>query len=201
MHIFAVSKYRKYRAGKNHLVTFKKCFCHQQSTCVSHTPNSYAEILMPSWMVFGCGTCLKCLSYEVEPSRMGFILLWKSRTDSSLSFHRLRTKMVSDTIFFLTTGVSNVELGEWNSAWLLMLLRAGSRRERLTKELGTSLMIQWLRCHVSNARGADSIPGWGVKILHASGLRSGNIEGKHSCNKLIKTPKMVYIKKKNILFL
>lgn len=77
-------------------------------------------------------------------------------------------KMVSDTIFFLTTGVSNVELEEWNSAWLLMLLRAGSCREGLTKELGTSLMIQWLRCHVSNAGGADSIPGWGARIPQAS---------------------------------
>ena len=51
-------------------------------------------------------------------------------------------KMVSAMVFFLATGVSNVELGEWNSAWLLMLLRAGSCRERLTKGLGTSLMIQ-----------------------------------------------------------
>ena len=32
---------------------------------------------------------------------------------------------------------------------------------------GTFLMVQWLTLHASNARGADSLPGWGTKILHA----------------------------------
>ena len=31
----------------------------------------------------------------------------------------------------------------------------------------TSLAVQWLRLPTSNARGVDSIPGWGTKILHA----------------------------------
>ena len=28
--------------------------------------------------------------------------------------------------------------------------------------------VQWLRHHVSNAGGADSIPGWGIKIPNAT---------------------------------
>lgn len=36
---------------------------------------------------------------------------------------------------------------------------------------GTSLAIQWLRLHASTPRGAGSIPGWGTKIPHASGLK------------------------------
>ena len=31
---------------------------------------------------------------------------------------------------------------------------------------GTSLVVQWLRLHVSTARGMGSSPGWGTKILH-----------------------------------
>ena len=31
---------------------------------------------------------------------------------------------------------------------------------------GTSLVVQWLRLHVSTARGTGSSPGWGTKILH-----------------------------------
>ena len=34
--------------------------------------------------------------------------------------------------------------------------------------LGTSLAVQWLRIHVSSARGAGLIPGWGTKIPHAA---------------------------------
>ena len=30
----------------------------------------------------------------------------------------------------------------------------------------TTLAVQWLRLHVSNAEGADSIPGQGTKISH-----------------------------------
>ena len=33
--------------------------------------------------------------------------------------------------------------------------------------LGTSLVVQWLRFHVSTAGGEGSIPGQGTKILHA----------------------------------
>ena len=32
----------------------------------------------------------------------------------------------------------------------------------------TSLAIQWLRLHSSNAGGASLIPGWGTKTLHAA---------------------------------
>ena len=34
--------------------------------------------------------------------------------------------------------------------------------------LGTSLAVQWLRLHASNAGAAGSTPGQGTKILHAS---------------------------------
>ena len=33
---------------------------------------------------------------------------------------------------------------------------------------GTSLAVQWLRLHPSNAGGAGSIPGWGTEIPHAA---------------------------------
>ena len=36
------------------------------------------------------------------------------------------------------------------------------------KDLGTSLLVLWLRLHASTAGGTDSIPGWGTKILHAT---------------------------------
>ena len=31
-----------------------------------------------------------------------------------------------------------------------------------------SLSVQWFRLHASTARGKDSIPGGGIKILHAT---------------------------------
>ena len=34
---------------------------------------------------------------------------------------------------------------------------------------GTSLVVQWLRLHVPNARSMGSIPGWGTKIPHVTG--------------------------------
>ena len=33
-------------------------------------------------------------------------------------------------------------------------------------ELGTSLVVQWLRLHASNAGGTGSVPGKGTKIPH-----------------------------------
>ena len=33
----------------------------------------------------------------------------------------------------------------------------------------SSLVVQWLRLHASNARGTGSVPSWGAKIPHASG--------------------------------
>ena len=36
---------------------------------------------------------------------------------------------------------------------------------------GTPLAVQWLRHHASTAGGTGSIPGWGTKILHATGSR------------------------------
>ena len=33
---------------------------------------------------------------------------------------------------------------------------------------GTSLSVQWLRHHATNARGTGSIPGWGLKTPHAA---------------------------------
>ena len=35
--------------------------------------------------------------------------------------------------------------------------------------IGTSLVVQRLRLHASNAGGVGSIPGWGTKIPHAAG--------------------------------
>ena len=29
-------------------------------------------------------------------------------------------------------------------------------------------MVQWLRPYIPNAQGTSSIPGWGIKILHAA---------------------------------
>ena len=33
---------------------------------------------------------------------------------------------------------------------------------------GNSLVVQWLRLHISIAEDTRSIPGWGTKILHAA---------------------------------
>ena len=38
---------------------------------------------------------------------------------------------------------------------------------RNTKNIGTFLVIQWLKIHASTAVGTGSIPGWGTKIQHA----------------------------------
>jgi len=46
----------------------------------------------------------------------------------------------------------------------------GARRKKLrgvSCETGTSLVVQWLRLHASNARDMGSIPGQGTKIPHA----------------------------------
>ena len=34
---------------------------------------------------------------------------------------------------------------------------------------GTSLVVQWLRLHASNAGGVGSVPGWGTEIPYAMG--------------------------------
>ena len=47
----------------------------------------------------------------------------------------------------------------------------------------TSLTVQWLGLHVSNAGGVGSVPGWRTKSPHAAG---------HSQN--------IYLKKSRILF-
>ena len=39
------------------------------------------------------------------------------------------------------------------------------------KILGTSLVIEWLGLHASNAGAQGSIPGWGTKIPHTGGGR------------------------------
>ena len=53
---------------------------------------------------------------------------------------------------------------------------------------GTSLVVQWLRPHASNARGTGSIPGWGTKIPHAAGYDQGKKKKKLK-NKNPKKPK------------
>ena len=67
---------------------------------------------------------------------------------------------------------------EWNRCQVENLkegpcLRGGNRGARRKKlrgvscETGTSLVVQWLRLHASNARDMASIPGQGTKIPHA----------------------------------
>ena len=48
----------------------------------------------------------------------------------------------------------------------------------------------------SNARGVGSIPNWGAKTPHALQPTNQNMKQKPYCNKLIKTLRMVHIKKK-----
>ena len=38
---------------------------------------------------------------------------------------------------------------------------------QIKNKRGTSLVVQWLRLHASNAGGVGLIPGWGTKIWHA----------------------------------
>jgi len=37
--------------------------------------------------------------------------------------------------------------------------------------LGNSLLVQWLGLHASTAKGASLVPGWGTKILNATGRK------------------------------
>ena len=37
--------------------------------------------------------------------------------------------------------------------------------------MGTSLAVQWLRLHTSNAGGTDWVPGWRTKIPYAAWLQ------------------------------
>ena len=48
----------------------------------------------------------------------------------------------------------------------------------------TSLVVQWLRLHVSNARGMDAIPDQGTKIPYA--MRHGQEHRKLKQNKMLK---------------
>ena len=50
----------------------------------------------------------------------------------------------------------------------------------LKKCSGTSLAVQWLRLHTSNAEDVGLIPGWGTKISHAAGVTA---KKKKKCNK------------------
>ena len=52
--------------------------------------------------------------------------------------------------------------------------------------LGTSLVVQWLKLHLSMQGGEGSIPGQGVKIPHALGPKNQNIKQKQYCNKFNK---------------
>ena len=52
---------------------------------------------------------------------------------------------------------------------------------------GTSLVVQWLRLHASNAGGAGSIPDRGAKIPHASRPKNQNIKQKQSGTQLHST--------------
>ena len=57
-------------------------------------------------------------------------------------------------------------------------------------KIGDFLVVQWLRLHVSNARGLSSIPGWGTKISHAMRVAekkrceiNGELDGAEFCGK------------------
>ena len=66
---------------------------------------------------------------------------------------------------------------------------------------GTSLAVQWLGLHLPVRGGVDSIPSGGAKIPHALRQKSKHkqkIKQKQHCKNLIKTLKMVHIKRKKI---
>ena len=46
----------------------------------------------------------------------------------------------------------------------------------------TTLVVQWLRLHVSNARGMGSIPGQGTKITHTPWWGQENLKNKQTKN-------------------
>ena len=60
---------------------------------------------------------------------------------------------------------------------------------------GTSLTLQWFKTSPSNAGGVGPIPGWGVKIPHALGLKDQNIKQKQYCNKFNKKAVDLFKKK------
>ena len=67
----------------------------------------------------------------------------------------------------------------------------------LRLNLGTSLVVQWLRlCLPVWGVWVGSIPGRGAKILYASWPKNQNIKQKQYCNKFKTSKKMVHIKKK-----
>ena len=50
---------------------------------------------------------------------------------------------------------------------LIIRKRCESYLKKKKNSVGTSLEIQWLKLHTSNAEGADLIPGQGIKIPRA----------------------------------
>ena len=54
------------------------------------------------------------------------------------------------------------------------------------EDRGTSLAVQWLRLHLSNAGGVGSIPGRGAEIPNASGPKNQNVKQKQRCDKFNK---------------
>ena len=51
--------------------------------------------------------------------------------------------------------------------------------------VGTSLVVQWLRLHAYNAGNVGSIPGWGIKIIHACGTAKKKQERERSFNPVL----------------
>ena len=63
----------------------------------------------------------------------------------------------------------------------------------------TSLVVQWLKPHASNAGGVGSVPDGAAKILHAWQPKHQNIKWKQYCNKFNKDLyKMVHRKRKSL---
>ena len=47
--------------------------------------------------------------------------------------------------------------------------------------MGTFLVVQWLRLHVSTSGGMGLIPGWGTKITHAAGRGQKKKKNHNKC--------------------
>ena len=57
-----------------------------------------------------------------------------------------------------------------------------------TSQVGTSLVVQWLRLHVSNTRGVGSNPGWASRIPHATERGQGKKPNKKPHRSLNQEP-------------
>ena len=143
------------------------------------------------------------LSNEIFPSSLLSFLF------CSFSAHILTVK----SEHFLSKNVCHREITNYSKVWnlfrnstlykfsklfLKIFLGKISWLSVIKSNLGTCLVVQWLRL-CSSAGDVGSIPGQGAKIPHASWTKNQNIN--YIITNSIKTSKMVHIKKKKILWL